>query len=256
MIYKILLILSLVSCTKYHELKKSGKGIEYVEGINSEIEHAKEVDWDAGRKREVNLSKGIRIYISIPSLSDTAKEKLMGRYGVNAWLFKISRIRKGMTQPMGYLYYRFENITRTTKNFTLSLFYHAASISKRFRLFHCPAFDHRLKIEDFSVNKRSGTGVENIYVRPQGRLPAKATRLRFAPMIVSGGRELKGKYTIDMALYNEQTKERFSSWYKIGNLLSIDNEVHKHIASCTGIKEELKPLPESRIPTIRDLEIK
>ena len=251
---KILILFTLLSCTKYNEVKKAN-GLHYIEKVHTKLEDAKIVDWEVGREKDVTISKGIRLYITVPNITDEGKDLLAAKYGISSIVYRLSRIRRGSIQSLGYFHYRLNNITRTTKNFTLSLFYHAASVSKRFRLFHCPAFNHRSIIEDYNVEK-IGFDAEDIYIRPVEIVPAKVTRLRFAPMIVSGGTELKGKYILEYAFYNESSKRRFSNWHKVDGVLNIENEVIKTLPSCVGVKEELEPLPESRVPDIRDLEIK
>ena len=255
MIAKIIILLFISSCTKYHEIKKKN-GIYFIEDVQTELVEAKEIDWDIGRKREENISKGIKLTTTIPNLDDEAIETLNSQLGIDSWVYRLTRIRRGKEDILGYFYYRFNNITRSTKFFSISLFYHAASVSKKFRLFHCPAFDHRLKIKKYDLETRRGKSSDDIYVRPIDNIVGKVTRLRFAPMIVSGGRMLEGEYVLDLALYSENTKRKYSEWMPVAKSLKISQEVTINVSSCNGVREELNPLPESRSPDIRDLEIR
>lgn len=255
MLKTILLLFLLTSCNKVYELHKKN-GVHYLKDMNGEIQNLKNIEWDIGRKREVTISKGIRFTSSIPRISKDSKNILMKKYGVDSWLIKVSRIRRGQVMALDHFYIRLENMTRTTKDFTVNLYYHAASVSKRFRLFHCPAFNHRYTLKDFSLEDRSSSIKRDLYIRPVRTLPGKATRLRFAPIIVSGGVSLVGKYIVDLALYNSKTKRVYSSWYPINGVIDITREMASSVASCNGIKEENNPLPESKMPSIQDLEIK
>jgi hypothetical protein len=147
-------------------------------------------------------------------------------------------------------------MTRNTKKVSVSLFYQAASVSKSFRNFHCPAFNHRYEIEDFEIKKRNGAKMEDIYVRLVQQIRGKVGQLRFAPTVLPGGLNLAGNYLVDMALYSSRKKQRYSNWHKASGMLNISREVIRNVQSCIGVKEENNPLPSSRIPNIRDLEIK
>jgi hypothetical protein len=101
-------------------------------------------------------------------------------------------------------------------------------------MFHCPAFNHRSKISKYSIADRSGISTnKNMYVMATNKYAGRSSQLRFAPIIMSGGRSLKGVYHVDMSLYNSKTKVRHSKWFPVKGALH-----------------------ESEMPTLRDLEIK
>ena len=256
---KIVLLLPLLfllnSCEKRFSLK-SQNGIYFIEGVLSELNKTKEIEWKIGRDREANISKGVRFHITVPRLKREDEKKLMTKYGVDSLIFRFVRAYKGQTTVMNQIYFPFKNMTRNTEDFSVNLFYQAASISKTFRNFHCPAFDHRLKVEDFEVKTRSAASKENIYIRLSEYVKGQVSLLKYAPTVLPGGSVLKGDYFVDLAFYNSSKKQRYSKWHKTSGILSIQREVKKHVQSCIGVKEENNPLPESRIPNIRDLEIK
>lgn len=251
----LLLIPLLFSCSKVYELEKKS-GLYYIPNVDVELLNPREIDWAVGRKREENVSKGIRMSSKIPRLSDDAKMTLANLHGIDSWLIKVSRYKRGQSQPLGFFYINLNNITRNTKDFTINLYYHAAAVSKRFRLFHCPAFNHRLKTTRFDLEDRSIPRSSDLFIRPTNRFPGKASRLRFAPMVVSGGRNLRGVYHVDMSLYNSKSKMRYSNWFPVKESLHVTSESQVAVASCAGIREENNPLPESKMPSIKDLEIK
>lgn len=252
----IILLLPLIySCEKEYKVHQKN-GILFIKDFQSEITKVKEVDWKVGRQREEVISKGLRVHISMPRIDQKGSELLKSKYGVDSYIFRFSKVTKGRPQAIGQFFFRFENMTRNTKDLSISLFYQAASISKEFRNHHCPAFKHRYKVDSFDIENRSNTDKTALYARMSGNVRGQVGQIRFSPTVLPGGLNLKGKYFVDMALYSSTKKQRYSSWLKVGKVLNVKREVSVNVPSCLGVKEEVRPLPESRIPTIRDLEIK
>ncbi len=249
------ILLFLFSCTKNYEVKTQN-GIDYGEMIYSEIEDIVEVPWKVGLKREEEVSKGVRFYLSVPQLKEGSIDLLRKKYGIDGWIYRFRSIKRGATSTLDHFFVLFDNITRTTKNLSVSLYYQAAAISKQFRFFHCPAFNHRYQIGSFGVDPRSDGEEANLYIRPRGRVRAHTKRFRFSPMILAGGLNLTGRYVIDIAFYNSRTKERYSKWHPINGVVNIQSEIKKVVTSCIGIKEENNPLPSSKVPNLKDFEIK
>lgn len=250
-----MLILSSYSCTKVHDVKKKN-GIYYLDEIEAEITQAKQISWNVGLKKEVEVSKGLRLSVSVPVVTDKSKTVLYNKYGIDSWIYRISRRRKGRSDALGYVFYHFNNITRSTKAFTLNIYYHAAAVSERFRHFHCPAFEHRFYLPDVSLSSRNVTLENSVYAKTMPRIQPKVYRLGFTPLIFSAGRSMLGEYHVDLALYNSKTKQRYSGWFPVGKEIKITEEIKRTVASCIGIKEENNPLPQSRPLDIRNLEIK
>lgn len=253
LILSILLIFS--SCDETLDVGSSG-GVHYGKKVYSEIERVINVPWKVGLKREARVSQGLRFFTSIPRFSKKAQETLASHYGVNSWIFRFTRVRRGKATKLRYFHLNFVNITRNTKNISVSLFYQAAAVSKKFRFFHCPAFGHRFEISSHEVKERPQAGAKDLYVRSVEKIRAKVTRFKFSPMVLPAGRSLLGDYYVDMAFYNSSSKQRFSNWHPINGIIRVSQENTKIISSCAGIKEELIPLPQSRVPDIRDFEIK
>ena len=256
--FKYLLIFTLVfssSCMNETELALKN-GIHYVPNVSTEIERAYIVPWKVGLKREAEVSMGVRFFSTIPMLSDDAEDTLINKYGIDSWVIRFTRVRRNKHFRMRYFFIKFKNITRNTKNISVSLFYQAAAVSKKFRFFHCPAFDHRYEVRSFQLEERSGRKSSDIFVRSIEKLNAKVTRFKFSPMVLPAGRSLKGDYYVDYALFDSQRKQRYSNWHAVDKVLSIQQELSKIVASCAGIKEEYEPLPQSRVPDITDFEIK
>jgi hypothetical protein len=255
---KLCLILFLFvasSCDKRHEISLKN-GIFVLKDVKTNIIEAKEVDWKVGKSRDENVSKGIRVKVKFPKLSEESIDRLRKKHKVDSYIFRFSKFDRGRFSELGAFYLRFENISKNTNYISISLFYQSASVSKAFRSFHCPAFKHRFKIVDYELQDRKTLDKEDIYIRLTEYVRGQVSQIRFAPNILPGGLSLEGKYVIDMAFYSTKNKQRFSKWHKVGKTLNIKREKKIAVPSCLGIKEENNPLPESRIPNIRDLEIK
>ena len=243
------------SCSEVYEVEKKN-GLYKISKLSVELTNPRNIEWLVGRKREETISKGVRFSSTIPRISTESQRTLKAKHGIDSWLIKISKKTRGTSQSLGYFYINLSNITRNTKDFTVNLYYHAAAVSKRFRLFHCPAFGHRLEVSNFSLEDRSTIASDDLYIRATNRFPGRVSRLRFAPMVVSGGRSLRGAFHVDMALYNSKTKMMFSKWFPVDKTLLVSQETSVAVASCAGIKEENRPLPESKMPSIEDLQIR
>ena len=250
----IFFLTTFVACTKMHDVENKN-GIDYLADIRSEIVGVKNVEWSVGRKKNKTISRGIRISTEVPRVSEEAKTTLYKKYGVDSWIFKFTKINRGRTSSVGNIYYHFNNISRVTENFSLNIYYHASTVSQRFRNFRCPAFGHRLLINNMDLEYRSKISAKNIYIREMEIEPAKVDRLSFSPHIFSSGRSLKGKFKVKYALYNSKTKQVFSKWTDVAGAISVTEERSISVPSCLGIKEELKPLPESRDFNLKDFEI-
>lgn len=247
-------IFLIASCTKMHDIK-TDNGIDFLENVSVKITNVKVVEWDVGRKKDKLVSRGIRVTTTVPRVSDDAKELLYSKYGIDSWIFKFSRINRGKKDLVGNIFYHFNNISKSTEAFSLNIYYHASSVSERFRAFHCPAFDHRSILKDVDVEYSKSVAPENIYVRTLSSEPAKVERLSFSPHIFSAGRSLRGDFIVEYALYNSKTKQIYSDWKSAEGMIPITREEKVSLPSCLGIKEEEKPLPESRRFKLQDLEI-
>lgn len=249
----LLIVFLFVSCTKMHDIKNEN-GIDFLENVSVKVTNAKSVDWKVGRKKDKVVSRGIRVTTTVPRITNEGKLHLYNKHGIDSWIYKFSRVVRGRKDEIGNIFYHFNNISKSTEAFSLNIYYHASAVSERFRAFHCPAFDHRYYIENADVEATS-TVPSNVYIRTLSTEPAKVERLSFSPHIFSAGRNMLGKYIVEYALYNSKTKQLFSEWKKAYGEIPILREVSVSLPSCLGIKEEEKPLPESRRFKLQDLEI-
>lgn len=253
---KYFIFLSLLfSCTKYHKVEE-GNGIFLIKDLKPEIQSYKIVDWQIGKSKDATVSQGFRFVTTTPKIEKEGLEKLHKKYGIDGYIFRVLKLSKGKLTPIGHVYMAFRNMTRTTESFTLTVYYAAAAISKQFRSFRCPAFNHRLIIADSDLNMGTRSTPVNTFIKPVERVRTKVSKLAFVPQSFNGGLELYGKYYIDVALYSTAKKHRYSSWIPVDGEIDISDERAIKVSSCLGVKEELNALPESRLPTLQDLQIR
>lgn len=252
---KYLLLISLfISCSKTQELEY-GNGLHYIKNLQFELLKLKEIEWEVGRKKDKTISQGIFFEIEIPKLDNDQIDILHSKYGIDSWLFKVEKQTRRGSQDIGHIEYRLANFSNATTSFSVKVLYHAASISTDFRRFHCPAFKHRALIKGLSLDSYE-KGSRSLYTTSNKRLKRKTVRPSFTTISFSGGTSLKGKIVTKVAFFNSKRKKIFGNFVASENAIVIPEEEKIDLPSCIGIKEEIKPLPESRAPGPRDLEVK
>ncbi|MBC75283.1 MAG: hypothetical protein CME64_04640 [Halobacteriovoraceae bacterium] len=244
----------LCSCSDQVELK-SKSGIYFLKDVEVELKDLKEVDWKVGKNREELVSKGIQFKLEVPSLEDSASKILKKSHGIDSWIFRISKVSNGPKRHLGYV--AFDTKKGVTQNLTVHLYYHAASVSHEFRKFRCPAFNHRLRVTDFDIEERvNNKRRDDIYIRPKDYVNGKVDQLSFSPLIYSAGQGLKGKYLVEIALFNLKESRTYSNWIPIDQVVNVDGETLVKVKSCYGVSEETSPYRERRKPRLEDLRIR
>jgi hypothetical protein len=249
----ILLIFSIQSCTKWHDVKE-GNGILYVHDVQSELHSLKDVEWKVGKNKDKMISKGFRFKFDIPKITSEDAYKLVNKHGIDSWIFKIIKQTRGRKNALGNIVYDLTNITRVSNDITVHVFYHAAAVSQNFRRFKCPAFGHRFKLEQFNTQD-TNLKPSNVYANRGSNLPVPIVKPSFAPVIFSGDLSLIGSYSIEYALFNSKEKKIFSKWYKANNKIEIASEGRVMVPSCAGVREE-DDLRNSRPPKSEEFRIK
>lgn len=244
-----------VGCTKEYELQKKN-GVYFLENIDVGIENIRHIEWKVGKTRSEIVSRGMRIDTKVPHINSEAISFLRSKFGIDGWIYKFEREDRGRSEHLGYVYYPLANISGSTKTFSLNIYYHASVVSNRFRAFHCPAFDHRLLLDDIDVSTQNNNYDNNIYIRPKETIRAKVSKLQFTTHIFSAGTSMIGDYSVQMALYNSNQKKIYSNWYKVKNYIPVKKELNVSVPSCIGVKEENDPNSRKKNFNIQDLEIK
>ncbi len=244
-----LLILSLLficSCTDYAEVKKTGAG-SFIAPKSLRVKDYKIEKWRVGRpvRRQV-VSKGIRIDVMFPRLSREDLDNILVEYSVNAWLLKVRRRSYAVNSVVGYIYiplvvpgtqesnkYRRHQI----KQGAFSIYYSAAALSKRFEGFECPAFDHNRYVDEVEIDERDTT-LERLFVGKQtdDYVGAKVNQFSYSGNILNGGASILGDYTVQLALYNSDTKRRKSNFIELREVIRIVDEKTTNINGCEGFE--------------------
>lgn len=244
-----------IACSQEIEIGQKS-GILFLKNVEIGLDGLKDVSWDVGKEREVEISKGLRFEAQVPKMSEQAAKILWEKYGVDSWIYKITKINRGSRVHLGYVAVDSKSSKHITESFTIHLYYHAASVSREFRRFKCPAFDHRQVLIDYSIKESGSNKNTDIYARATQRIGGDVSRLSFSPLIFSGGGKLEGQYLIEIALYNSKEKRLYSDWTPLSGHIEVSREGAKRVQSCVGVKEELNPLPGSRAPRIEDLQMR
>lgn len=244
-----------LACSKKVELGQKS-GILFLKDVEVGLEDLDNVEWDIGKKREVRISKGMRFDVQVPKPTKKAANILYNKYGIDSWIYRVTKITRGNRQHLGYVGVATRSGTHITSAVTIHVYYHAASVSREFRRFHCPAFEHRRELREFEIKETSKSRRDEIYVRPGDQILGEVSRISFSPLIFSAGTKLEGTYLIEIALFNSAEKRLYSSWMPLDEHIEVTQEVLKKVESCIGVKEEDKPLPSSRAPRIEDLQIR
>ena len=249
------LFLTILSACSEHVELKSKSGIYFLKDVSVELKDIKEVDWKVGKEREETVSKGIQFKVGVPSLEETASKTLKKSLGIDSWIFRFSKLSNGPKRHLGYV--AFDTKKSITKNLTIHIYYHAASVSHEFRKFHCPAFNHRLRVTSFTiVDSSSSRRHDDIYIRPKETLNGKIDQLGFSPLIYSAGKSLRGEYRVELALYNSTEGKTYSNWIAMDQHISVQSETQVKVRSCVGVSEETSPDRNKRKPRLEDLRIR
>lgn len=244
----------LIACSDRTPIK-SKKGIDFADGLEFELEKLNEKEWKVGKKREAEVSMGLNLKVGVPQIEEDGVELLRAKYGIDTWLFKVTKYKRGLRQILGFFQYDLKSISGVNDYVNVNLYYHSASVSSDFRRFHCPAFGHRLRLESFDLTEAKTKNRNQLYVRRKENLNADISKVSFAPMIFSAGQSLEGTYQFEVAFYNSSEKRLYSAWYGADYMVVVKAETLVDVPSCRGIKEEENPLPSSRTPRLEDLRL-
>lgn len=248
------ILIFLGSCAKKIEVYDF-KGLLALDPIEVAITSVEEDVWEVGLNKEQKVSRGVRLEIETPKLSKLSAKKLTQRHGIDHWIYRFVKHENGSSRVLGYVRIGLAVNNQVIESFTANLAYHAASVSMDFRRFRCPAFNHRLRITDLNTVAREIVQ-DKILVRQTQNIRASVHEISFSPIVFSTGSKMRGRYEIDFALYNSSDKTTYSPWIALASSIAVVQEVPVNVESCKGIKEEERPLKESRTPKIEDFRIR
>jgi hypothetical protein len=249
----MLLLLLVSSCAVKVKLDQLDKNYT-LKDANFYIGDYEHNGWKVGNDKLTTISKGFMITIFYPKLPN-AIQKALKEKGADSWAIEVVRISPiGGQEVIGYIKVPFFHtiatyyipfVTHTHNKIFVKIIYAAASPSKRFQEFECPAFGHDRKISEYSYD--SLDPIANLTVFPKGRVNAPLKEIvsgGFQAIEFNGGTTLKGKYFARFALLDSRDKTLYSDYQESDNILFIENEDRVIIPGCRN-NAPIPPRPEN-----------
>lgn len=243
------------ACNQTVQVENS-KGVLKISEIKVALSELKVLPWKVGLKKEETITMGYTLKLGVPQIRPDDLTLISENYPVDSWAYRVIHEFNGRSNDLGYIYLPFNRIIKSTDNFTIRVYYHAAAVSERFKKFSCPAFNHRKRVTDIDlVSKKSGHS-GTLYLSPKSNLLIKDYALDHIPVILSIGTKMQGTYRVQIALYSKAEHKLYSDFLDLDNFVAVEREEEVKVASCVGIREEVQPLPQNEGPRIEDLQIK
>ena len=203
------------------------------------IKDLRVVPWTVGKGfLKQSISKGFIVSINFPELNRQELMELYKKKRVDSWIIKVERntVRKGK-EVIGYFMVPLR--VQTNKGLRISssrlirfrVYYAAASVSPRFQLFSCPAFEHNLQMVKFDIRKARSVQ-ESIAIRRMNKMKGKIESAGFASLEFNGGMSLKGEYTTSVALFNSDSRVFMSEYVPVRDTISVTGERPVVIRGC------------------------
>ena len=235
-------LLSCYSCSKNSELTKGAMGLRLLD-VEMNIEHLNEIKWKVGIFKETQVTESFVFIVDMPKVDSDDLAHLTELKGVNAWILRLMVQRGSEVQDLGSLYARFSSKKSlrgqkggTPTSVSLKIYYAAAYPSERFRSFKCPAFGHNKRISKMSIEGEKETF--DLSIGQPYPYPEKSQLVELTPSSFNAGNSLVGKYFIEIAPYNFETKMIYDTFKRIPMHIEVFSEVNQSIKSCSGIHPE------------------
>jgi hypothetical protein len=240
--FLVLFLLTALSCTK--KVQFDTKGVTpSLKDVRWEISNLNEGTWAVGSILRDIVSKNLTLVLSLPVLEEDDLEAIEKNYAVDSWLVKvIHKTKLGQRHHLATILAPFRSRMQTnfsanqTKSIAFSLTYAAWATSERFRKFQCPAFSHRFRLKDFSVED-SETLME-FNISSIGKFPESYTVTELVPPKITIAQSMVGDFYLEAALFNSKTKTLYSSFQQLPTHLVVREEKVVSVSGCEGIKQE------------------
>jgi len=208
-----------------------------------DIERVDEIKWKVGKFKEAVVTQSLVFRVYMPNVDKDDLNYLTKIKGVNAWIMRLIVQRGSEEQDLGSLYARFTSKKSargqtggTPTSVTVKIYYAAAYPSERFRSFNCPAFEHNKRISKMSI--QGNKDAFDINIAQPYSYPEKSHLVELTPSSFNAGNSLVGKYFIEIAPYNFETKMIYDSFKRIPMHVEVLSEENQTIKSCSGIHPE------------------
>lgn len=240
----LLLLLTLISCTKYAEVNRDSVGT-IISGINMEMYQLNEIEWFVGKKKEKKVTQSITFISSLPKLEEDDLKYLTETKGIDSWIVRLIVRKGGEERDLGSLYTLFKPRLEgrgvsagAASSVTIKIYYAAAYASERFRSFRCPAFEHNKKITSMEI--RGSEEPFELIILASSPYKEKSQLIELTPSSFNGGLSLIGEYFLEIAPYDSKRKLIHSSFKRLSMSISVKEEESVEIPSCAGVHEELQ----------------
>ena len=215
---------------------------------NLQFQRVEALPWHVGPLKRQEVSKGLRIKISLPQIKKDDLLHIINVTKANSWVVRVSRKSNLGKNVLGSVYIPIKSPgTRSSKVKQLpsgytQVFFASAAISKRFENLNCPAFKHNLIIDKIREHFPKEPVAFKISPGIEFRNTYKVRTFDYKPFPFNGGKSLKGIYTIELALYNYKTKMIKSNKVKVPGYFEILEEKELFIKGCKDFKPALREI--------------
>lgn len=238
---KLIILLILFGCTKSSKVTYFENGQIGIYPENAHIKEANESIWHVGPGFRQQVHKGIRLTLQFPHISLEDLKKINELKDINSFLVRVKRSNNDGQQILGLFEIPFktgrsddQGYIHELKSTSFGIYYADASMSLRFEKMMCPPMGTQKILTRIEVEDGEGETPGHILIdRPQEEYIAdKVHEFNFYSMVINGGRGLLGTYQFEMCFYNNATKKKMSSFYKIPGKIKILGEQEKPIKGC------------------------
>jgi hypothetical protein len=206
------------------------------------------IDWKVGAGFKQVVSKGLRFRVSLPILDSEDLDNMHKSTRTNGWIVRLTRRGSLRAKAIGRMYIPLVggrtggrrpifSSGNQQEEAHFEVFYAAASPSKRFENFICPAFGHNLVIKEVDIIKLKEVSSKITPSSTMNRkVRGKCQKFSFRPALFNGGPKLAGRYKVEIAAYDYNKKVRRSSYVEFPEEVKVYKEVRKPIRGCSGFK--------------------
>ncbi len=243
--FLVLFLLITLSCTK--KVHFDTKGVTpSLKNVHWEISSLNEGTWAVGSILRDIISKNLTVVLTLPILEESDLEAIERNYDIDSWLVKvIHKTKLGQRHHLATILAPFRSRMQTsfsvnqTKSIAFSLTYAAWATSERFRKFQCPAFSHRFRLQNFSVEDSEALMEFNI--SKIGKFSESYSVTELVPPKITIAQSMVGDFYLEAALFNSKTKTLYTSFQQLPTYLVVREEKVVSVSGCEGIKQEYQP---------------
>lgn len=242
LITKLLIFKLILSCTQYAEYTEED-GRLALSLSNGQIESVQVIDWNVGDNKTV--SKGVELRVKLPRLDRDLMSKIYSDFNADSWGIRVSRVSMTRGSRVGEIFVpiistadseRVRSRSLSPKSVSFRLFYPDAAVSNRLENLPCPAFGHRLKISRASVERVDRDNQIFVNQFRRDRASRDIREVGYFPISLNAGRNLEGRYSVELGLYNSRSNFFVSNFMPISHDIRIHSESRVSIPECEGYR--------------------